>query len=125
MSKELNLEKEIVKSAESLILEIPGILKEFIRAGISNPVIGVAGSLIMANMLYRAGVIDEATFIGIAVAVGVSTGANAASEIIGSFIPFHQNASSTDPSASTVVFGDSGGKELSGLIESIKGKVKS
>ncbi len=123
--KEPELESRILDTAQALMLELPGLLKEFIRAGISNPVMGVASGLIVSDILYRARIIDEATMIGIAVAIGVSTGANAASELVSSFIPFHSSASSTDPSASTVVFGDTESKELSGLIESIKGRVKS
>jgi hypothetical protein len=113
-------QNKVLDAGLDIVKEIPGLLKEFIRAGISNPVMGVAGAIIVSDILKRTGVISLEGQTAVLVAVGALTAGNVITDI-GSLLPFHQNASSTEPSASTVVFGDGGTKELAGLIESLKG----
>lgn len=115
------IEQQVVEVAKGLVLELPGLLKEFIRAGISNPIIGVASTIAIGNMLKRAGFIDNEAYIGILVGVGVLEGANVAEGVIKAFNPFSSQGSNLEPSATTVVFGGDGQKEIAGLIESLKG----
>lgn len=116
----LELQSKAIEVGGDVVLKSFDLLREFIRAGISNPIIGVAAAIIISDILKRAGLLSLEGQTAVLVAVGVLTAGSVITDI-GNLLPFHSSASSTEPSASTVVFGDGGSKELAGLIESLKG----
>lgn len=104
--KKPDLENKVLDTVGSLVLEIPGLLKEFIRAGISNPILGTASAILVSDMLYRAGVIDKDTFLAIAVLTGGASLTSDATSIIGAILPWDKSSNQVTPSATTVVFAD-------------------
>jgi vacuolar-type H+-ATPase subunit I/STV1 len=94
------------------------VLLKMIEASVSNPIMGVAGAVIVADVLYRMKIIDLPTFILVCSAGAVVEGSQAAGEI-GNIIEdftsithlFASQPKPTDPtrpSATTVVFGSKG-----------------
>ena len=99
------------------------VLKAMTQASISNPLLGITTSLIFADVLYRAKVIDMATFTGIGVSVGILEGSAVAGNIIedvsGFFSLFKSQNASPDPvtpTANVVVLG-SDQKDLQALLK--------
>lgn len=99
------------------------VLKAMTQASISNPLLGITTSLIFADILYRAKVIDMATFTGIGVSVGVLEGSAVAGNIIedvsGFFALFKSQNAAPDPvtpTANVVVLG-SDQKDLQALLK--------
>lgn len=104
-----DVQDRALDTIEQLALEIPGLLKEYIRAGISNPVMGIAGSIIISDILKRAGIISQYGQTAVLVAVGALE-AGSIIDDIGALLPFHRNATSTEPSATSIVFADNNGQ---------------
>lgn len=105
--------QEIYKIFGALGDRVLDILDSMVQASVSNPLLGITSSAVIADILYRAKVIDIATFTMIMVSAGVLEGAAVAGEIIqdvSDFFKFFQSsAQSPDPirpSALTVVFGN-------------------
>jgi hypothetical protein len=99
------------------------VLKAMTQASISNPLLGITTSLIFADILYRAKIIDIQTFTGIAVSVGILEGAEVASTVIedvsGFFSIFKSQNPAPDPitpTANVVVLG-SDQKDLQALLK--------
>ncbi len=91
-----------------------GLMTEFVRVGVSNPVVGAASAMILSDMLQRAGLISantENAIFGVALAVvGVTAAVDVVGEIASVTDIFGSRAAPPDPlspSATTVVFGDS------------------
>lgn len=124
MSKKQELEREnkLLEVAGVTVEKVLSLLTELLRAGMSNPIMGLAGSVMIVNMAKRAGLIDQEAETIILVAVGAVTAAETAGSIITDLVPFKNNSNEMIPSGQTFVFGDGGKSELSGLIESLKNK---
>lgn len=101
------------------------LLKEFIKVGVSNPIVGAASAMILADILQRSKIISsntEAVVFGVGLAaIGVQLGgevANDVSSLIDAINPvdlFKQPSSPPSPlqpSAQVVVFGDSAGEKV-------------
>jgi len=104
------------------------ILDSMIQASVSNPLMGIAGSMIIGDILYRAKAIDIQTFAMIGVSAGVLEGAGVAGGIIQDvsdfFHIFQSQSQSPDPispSATTVVFGNKSG-DLQALMRDVNQK---
>lgn len=102
------------------------VLKEMTQASISNPLLGIVTSLIFADVLYRAHVIDIQTFVGIGVSVGILEGSAVAGNVIqdvaGFFDIFSSQNKANDPitpTANVVVLGNSD-KDLQSLLKGDK-----
>lgn len=116
MRRDKEAEKDqAIQEAAGLIKEALSLLKEFIRVGISNPVMGVTAAMIMGDMAKRTGLIDSGTYDGILVAIGVLEAGAVASEFA-SFLPFHNSGSDLNPSVSSVVFADNNNQVRAALV---------
>lgn len=104
-TKDQGTEKELIGLAGLTIDALIGLMKEFIRGSISNPILGVASAIFMSDILAHLGLLSKSGQTAVMVAVGALT-AGAVAEDIASFLPFHQSAPDLTPSASTVVFAD-------------------
>lgn len=99
------------------------VLKEMTQASISNPLLGITTSLIFADILYRAKVIDIQTFTAIGVSVGVLEGASVANTVLTDVSDFFAIFKSQNPApdpvtptANVVVLG-SDQKDLQALLK--------
>lgn len=125
-SKEEKLQRDaaLLNLTGKISDKVLDLLKEFIRGSISNPLLGTASSIIIADVLSRTGILSQEAKNIIFVAVGAIDASSIVDGIIASLNPLKSSTSEMMPSASTVVFGDSTGtSKLEGLVES-KGKVK-
>lgn len=119
------------KVDKSKILDVFGImgddalkiLDSMVQSSVSNPLLGITSALVIGDILYRAKVIDIQTWTMIGVSTGVLEGAAVAGGIIqdvGDFFKVFQSQSQSpdpiQPSATTVVFGNSGNKDLQALM---------
>lgn len=102
------------------------VLKAMSEASISNPLLGIVTSMTFSDILYRAGVIDLATFTAIMVSVGALEGASIAEGVIEDvssfFKVFGSQGKSTDPitpTAQTVVLGNKGKEDLQALMSEL------
>lgn len=105
-NKENPVENKVLDTLESLVLEIPGLLREFIRAGISNPILGTASAILVSDILFRTGVIDKDTFYAVAALTGGASVAADATSILEAILPWDKSSNQVTPSATTVVFAD-------------------
>ncbi len=125
--------RKIKRENRNKLMEVLGVLGEktldildsMIQASVSNPLMGIAGALVVADILYRAKVIDVATFSMIGVSAGVLEGAAVAEGVIqevGDFFKVFQSQSQSPdpiaPSATTVVFGNKTG-DLQALMKDV------
>lgn len=114
--------EELYKIFGALGDKVLDILDSMVQASVSNPLLGIASASIIADILYRARVIDLTTFAMIMVSTGVLEGAAVAGSVIQDVADFTKvftsQAQSSDPirpSASTVVFGNKTG-DLQALL---------
>ncbi|MEM3859749.1 MAG: hypothetical protein QW478_10160 [Candidatus Micrarchaeaceae archaeon] len=119
------------KEQENQLLTIAGIsieklldlAKEFLRASNSNPIIGMASTLLITDILYRAKIIDLTTAVGINILVGTVEGSSIAGQILGDITDLFQffgNRPSNiefKPSAQTIVYAENSGD--SGVLKSL------
>ncbi|MEM3846255.1 MAG: hypothetical protein QXU98_11230 [Candidatus Parvarchaeota archaeon] len=119
------------KEQENQLLTIAGIsieklldlAKEFLRASNSNPIIGMASTLLITDILYRAKIIDLTTAVGINILVGTVQGSSIAGQILSDITDLFQffgNRPSNiefKPSAQTIVYAENSGD--SGILKSL------
>jgi len=113
------------KFADTLALlstDVKDVVVELIRASNSNPLIGILVSIVSVDILSRAHIIDSATAAGLYVAIGAIEGASVAGTIISDFTDVFKIFSKSPtqdlvrPSASTIVYEMSKGKDLQTLM---------
>lgn len=115
-------EEAILKGGKFVFAESIKVLKEMIKTANSNPLMGSVASVVMADILARAKIIDNRTAAGIWVIVGVIDGASVAGTLISDFTDIFKIFSKSPsqdlmrPSATTIVYGNSEGEDLQALM---------
>ena len=128
-SKNLKADRKLTKQlaeqefAQNLIGDVKDIVKEVIRASNSNPLIGILTSIVAIDVLYRAKIISLTAVQAMYVALGVVEGGSVIAEI-GDLIPSLGGKAppETTPSATTLVYADSGetgDSKIDALLERI------
>ncbi|MEM3193223.1 MAG: hypothetical protein QW292_14285 [Candidatus Parvarchaeota archaeon] len=103
---------QLLSIAGISIEKILDLAKEFLRTANSNPIVGMASTLIVTDILYRTRIIDLTTAIGINVMVGTIEGGSIAGQVIQDItdiMNFFGNRPSNiefKPSASTIVYAE-------------------
>lgn len=118
--------KEEQKALEMLgftVEKAVDLLGDLLRAGMSNPILGITGAVAITDIMARLQLISNEARTIIFVSIGAIEGAATAGSIIKDLIPFKNSANELMPTGSTFVFGGNGTSEIAGLVES-KGKVK-
>lgn len=115
-----------IEAATAVATEGIGILKELIRASVSNPLLGPVAAVIVSDMLQRAkiigpgaaGIVQSFSAWSMGVGLGVSA-ATTAANIIDQLNPFDMFKAPPPnppdlirPSAQVVVFGDAAGEKV-------------
>lgn len=113
-----------LKENREKLLEVLGVLGEktldildsAIQASVSNPLMGITSAVILADILYRAKVIDLQAVLMIYVSAGVLEGTAVANAVIQDIADFTHLFQSTQPAndpitptATTIVFGNKSG----------------
>lgn len=99
------------------------VLKAMTQASISNPLLGIATTLIFSDVLYRSKIIDIQTLTAVFVATGALEGTAVAGTVISDisnfFHLFSGQAKAPDPitpTANVVVLGDAKSGDLQSLL---------
>jgi hypothetical protein len=105
------LEREKIKTS-ALVQSLDGlfdILKEFIRASNSNPVIGVTASFLMVSIMAKMKLLTVSEQTACMVAIGAIEGGQIASSVLNEmpWNAFKPAVNDSKPSASTIVYQDS------------------
>ena len=115
-------EEMILKGGKTVFVESVKVLKEMIRAANSNPLMGSVAAVIMVDILARAKIIDNGTALGVWAIVGAVEGSAIAGAEISNFTDIFKIFSKSPsqdllrPSATTIVYGDTGGEDLQALM---------
>ena len=101
------------------------IIEWLLKAGMSSPMLSAAATVIVANMFYRAKLIDNNTQLIIIGVVLTGVGIAVTSEIIQDFTKIlnlggNTNPSLLTPSGTVIVFGDSNNAQLNALLKTMK-----
>lgn len=121
-ARQKRTEDLILKGGQVVFTKSLDVLKEMIRAANSNPLMGMVASVVMADILARAKIIDNGTAAGIWAIVGTIEGAEIAGTLISDFTDIFKIFSKSPtqdlmrPSATTIVYGNSEGEDLQALM---------
>lgn len=110
------------------IEEFGGIIKELIRASMSNPMIGLVVSIISLSVLGKAGVVSDGDKKVGMILIGAAAGIQLTAEIIddlSKFVPSVQSGgtpSLVTPSGNVLVFGSDQNAQLNALLSKLATK---
>lgn len=127
----MQTKNDLIGIAGILGKETLEVIRSMLQASLSNPLMGIVSAITIGDILYRAKIIDIQSFTAIMVSVGALEGTAIAGSIIQDvsdfFKVFQGQSQSTDPitpTASTVVVGSEGNKDLQALMSQMsKGQV--
>jgi len=118
----------LIGAAGFAVDKIVDVLKSMIQASNSNPLMGMIAAVIMADVLARAKIIDNATAAGIWAIVGTVEGASIAGTVLSDFTDIFKIFSKSPtqdllkPTATTIVYGQGNDKDKAIDLQALMNK---
>jgi hypothetical protein len=118
-----NTKDQLIGLAGVLGRETLEVIRSMLQASLSNPLMGIVSAITIGDILYRSKIIDIQSYTAIMVSVGVLEGTAVAGSVINDvsdFFKIFQSQNQTNdpivPTATTVVVGSEGNKDLQSLM---------